>query len=209
MNKEYIYLSDKEMLVTDEKGISTKRNVEHDNMHDVLVLENELEKINKRVENLEKVIRHNEENKSGKIKDMMVLLTLNAVLGITAIDLLCMGGPLDFPISYTIAVASTIGVMDLKFNQYSKENIKIINEVKIELLKAYKLKNDLEQRLSKIKEKSKDMKSTNKVDLQKTNNVVVIQENYEDTSEELVQAFEKGYNQKVKRKTLNKIKRQS
>ena len=45
MNKEYLYLSDKEILVTDEKGHATKRNVESTDMHDVLLLENDLERI--------------------------------------------------------------------------------------------------------------------------------------------------------------------
>lgn len=43
MNKEYVYLSNEEVLVIDENGHATKRNIESDNMHDML-LENDLEK---------------------------------------------------------------------------------------------------------------------------------------------------------------------
>ena len=70
MNKEYMILSDNEVLVIDENGHAIKRKIENGNMHDVLLMENDLEKINKTIVSLEKAIHNDEEineNKDGKI----------------------------------------------------------------------------------------------------------------------------------------------
>lgn len=56
MNKEYIYLSGEELIVADERGHVEKRAVESDNMHDLLLLENDLEEVDSSIEKVNNLI---------------------------------------------------------------------------------------------------------------------------------------------------------
>jgi len=80
MNKEYIYLSDKEILVTDEKGHATKRDIESTDIHNLLLLENDLEKINKKIINEEKEIHRYEESKL-PLKEKIFLAAMPFIVG--------------------------------------------------------------------------------------------------------------------------------
>ena len=157
MNKEYIYLSNKEVLVSDEAGHLTKRDVESDNMSEMLSLENNLEDINKKIQELEEYIAGREElTKTGK----GIILTLPFIFSFvcaagfsliepnaTTFDLLtCLSAGLIGTVALDIPVALNM------------RKGKRIREGKIsELATAHKLKAKLEKMLSDVK---KNRKST-------------------------------------------------
>lgn len=105
-------------------------------------------------------------------------------------------------------------VFDMKNMLENRALRKVANGIKSELSTANQLKEELEQRLSNIKEKTNDKKKTNIVDTKKTtsklNDVVTIEEPtqfYEDSQKQLTESYEIGYKQKVKRLTLKNRKK--
>ncbi len=213
MNKEYAYLSDKELLVINENGHATKRNVESSNMHDVLLLENDLEKIDETITQLEKLIQHNEESKFS-IKGKIIFALITFILGMSIYGIACLGSPSisSYIIPVTLGTALSTAIVNIPFAvvhtnyQYNK-GIKI----KSELSTAYQLREELEQKLSNSKEKSKSSITPNIVDSKtitpKINDVVVLEEStqfLEEATKKLHESYTTGYEQKVKRKTLKK-----
>lgn len=213
MNKEYLYLSDRELLVIDENGHATKRNVESVNMHDMLLLENDLEKINKAITELEEKIHKDEEIKLTK-KEKIIAAMIPFILTMSAYGVTCLikpSTPLDI-IQTTVEFALGTAILDIAFvviviKPYSKN----INGIKSELSTAYQLSEELEQRLSNIKEKFKGSLTPNIVDLKKINSkindVVILEESTqfcEKAKKQLHESYITGYEQKVKRLTLKK-----
>ena len=45
MNKEYVYISDNEVIITDENGHTTNRSIDGEDIRNLLLLENKLEKV--------------------------------------------------------------------------------------------------------------------------------------------------------------------
>lgn len=212
MNKEYIYLSDKEILVTDEKGHATKRDIEGDNMHEVLLLENDLEQINSGISNLEKII-DNEEKSKLSIKGKIVLATIPFIIPMTCYCIAGLFNPNLFSkiILTTNAMALFAIMMDGTFIFATRHHKEHINGIKSELTKAYQLKEELEQKLSNSKDKTNDSITTNIVKLQennlKINDVIILEETtpfYEDAEKKLEEAYGAGYKSKGKRLILKK-----
>ena len=86
-----------------------------------------------------------------------------------------------------------------------------INCIKSGLLTAYQLREELEQRLSNIKEKSKDFIEQDAVNSNKNNpkinDVVILEESTqfcEEAQKQLNESYTTGYGQKVKRLKLKK-----
>ena len=80
MNKEDLYLSDKEILVTDENGHATKRDIDSKDMHEILLLENDLEIIISKIIKLEKEVDRYDEGKLS-IREKTILLLIPFVVG--------------------------------------------------------------------------------------------------------------------------------
>ena len=86
-----------------------------------------------------------------------------------------------------------------------------INGIKSELSTAYQLKEELEKKLSNIKNKSKDSITPNIIKSQKNNlqiNDVIVLEDptpyYEEAAKQLQESYMAGYNQKGKKLLLKK-----
>ena len=212
MNKEYLYLSDKEILVTDEKGHATKRDIESTDIHNLLLLENDLEKINLGISNLEEII-DNEEKSKLSIKGKIVLAAIVFIIPMTGFCIACLSNPNLF--SKMILTASSIALFEITFASvytfFSRYRKKYINGIRSELATAYQLKDELEQRLSNIKNKSKDSISTNIVKSQKNslqiNDVIVLEEStpfFEEAEKRLEESYQAGYKQKGKKLILKK-----
>lgn len=210
MNKEYLYLSDKELLVIDELGHATKRNVETTNMQDVLLLENSLEEMNERIMELEKRVDQDKESKL-TTKGKIIFAMSPFIVGVSVFAMLCLS---NFPgDSHLIAIGSTLGTCAVVVGAIDseKQHIRFMNGRKSELEKAYELREDLEQKLSKMKEKSQDSITTNLVESQNLNlpihDVIALGNSTpleEKVRQQLEEAFVKGYEQKVKKRTLKK-----
>jgi len=212
MNKEYIYLSYKEILVTDEKGHATKRDIEGDNMHEVLLLENDLEQIKSGISNLEKII-DNEEKSKLSIKGKIVLATIPFIIPMTGYCIAGLFNPNLFSnvILTTNMMALFAIIIDGTFIFATRRYKKHINGIKSELSTAYQLKDELEQKLNNLKDKSKDSITTNTVKSQennlKINDVIILEETtpfYETASKQLEESYARGYEQKGKKLILKK-----
>ena len=212
MNKEYIYLSDKVLLVIDENGHATKRNIEIDNMHDMLLLENDLEKINEIIIRYEKIIHQEEEIKLTK-KEKVILAMMPFIFGMFAYGIACLINSSLFSLIIPVTIGSAFATItiDGAFVVSARHRPKHINGIKSGLSTAYQLKEELEQRLNNIKEKSKDFTEQDIIDSKKNNSkihdVVVLKEStqfYEKAQKQLNESYATGYEQKVKKLTLKK-----
>ena len=212
MNKEYVYLSNEEVLVIDENGHATKRNIESDNMHDMLLLENDLEKINETIIRYEKII-HQEEMEEIKEKNKIILAMMPFIVGMSIYGIACLINPSVFSliIPTTIGIALGTAAIDVSFVVGARLYSNHINCIKSGLLTAYQLREELEQRLSNIKEKSKDFIEQDAVNSNKNNpkinDVVILEESTqfcEEAQKQLNESYTTGYGQKVKRLKLKK-----
>ena len=212
MNKEYVYLSNEEVLVIDENGHATKRNIESDNMHDMLLLENDLEKINETIIRYEKII-HQEEMEEIKKKNKIILAMMPFIVGMSIYGIACLINPSVFSliIPTTIGIALGTAAIDVPFVIGARHHSNHINGIKSGLSTAYQLREELEQRLSNIKEKSKDFIEQDAVNSNKNNpkinDVVILEESTqfcEEAQKKLNESYTTGYGQKVKRLALKK-----
>lgn len=204
MNKEYIYLSDKELLVIDENGHATKRNIESDNMHDMLLLENDLEKINNTIIRYEKIIHQDEEAKLTK-KRKVILAMVPFIIGMSAYGIACLINPSAFShiIPVTIGFAMGTAAIDASFILGTIHHSYHINGIKSGLSTAYQLREELEQRLRNVKVNSKDFIEQDMVDSkkknQKINDVVILEESTqfcEEAQKQLNESYTTGYEQR-------------
>ena len=119
------------------------------------------------------------------------------------------------PKLYSYIIEAIFGItfatvaIDTGFILLTKDHKKHINGIKSELSTAYQLREEINQKLSKIKKESKDLTTTNIEDSQKTktNDIVVLKDTtpfYEEMEKQLDESYTKGYKQKVKILTLNK-----
>ena len=212
MNKEYLYLSDKEILVTDENGHAVKRDIESDNMHEVLLLENDLEKINSGIIQMEEII-HNEEEVKLSIKGKIILATVPFIIPMT---FYCLAGLFDPNLFSNMILTTSVMALfaitlDGAFIFVTRHHKEHINGIKSELSTAYQLKEELENNLSNIKDKSKDSITPNIIKSQKNNlqiNDVIVLEDptpyYEEAAKQFQESYMAGYNQKGKKLLLKK-----
>ena len=206
MNKEYVYLSDKELLVIDEKGNATKRNVENNDIHHVLLIENKLEIINEKISEEEEKINKEKARMLSK-KEKAILAIIPFIFPTSAYGIACLIEP--SVISHIILAMTGIflgtAITDIAFIIDEKDNHKRMNSIKNELSTAYHMKEELEKKLIDIKEKSNDKKADSKL-----NDVIFIEEPsqfVEEVHKQLTESYEIGYKQKVKRLTLKNRKK--
>ena len=161
-------------------------------MHDLLLQENNLEKINALIIKWEKI-------------PFVVGMAIAVPLFINKPNFL-------FNVFYcTIGVAILIGGIEASMMVGTRYTTKHINGVKNELTTAYQLKEELEQKLSNIKDKSKDSITSNIVKLQnndlKTDDIIILEEITpfcEEAAKKLEDAYKVGYKQKGKKLVLKK-----
>ena len=212
MNREYIYLSDKEVIVSDETGHIEKRNINTSNIHDTMLLENALEELKKRIDELEEGKESTDREKFTFFeKAFAYTVPLLASIFVCSIASFMTGT--YFLDSYNIQIlswgcAGTI-MLDAGMIMFNIEDKKRQKNAKYFLLRnAYTQKRKIEE---KIKEDKKQINNEN-VEIP-TNNylfepdkIISLDNNpiYHEIEKELNEAYQEGYNQKTKQRILRK-----
>lgn len=213
VNKEYIYLSSEELVVTDEQGHAKKRVVESENMHDLLLLENNLEQVNNLINKIE------ETNKSEiklNPKEKFVFYTIP--FGFTGILCAIVFGASVISnnpwltTEYISMFGSAIlvsGGVDVFFALGEKRLKKVRLGREAQLSKAYEIKESIEKELSEIKEKKETLtKSKKDKTIYEQNDLIVLEASTparDEIIKQLNDSYVEGYNQsKPKRLVLTK-----
>lgn len=201
MNKEFIYLSDGTFGVTDENGHITKQEFNKDNLQQW-----DKENISEIIENITNTLN---KLKDDKIEQKSVaFLSKYMFLGqILLLIGLIIAAALIPTIANTMYIPITLpSVGAVFFRVTEKISKKKINALTSEIKKAENLIKDYEQQLDNVKTNSKELV---KEELN-VNEVVEIESGsikYQDLEEELTNAYNEGYKEKVKSLSRNNKKR--
>lgn len=204
MNKEYVYLSDTEILVTDELGNNKKRKIENKNIHEILVLENKLEEINEIIIEFEEIIKK-DDKLNLKEKETIIQLIIPFIISIASYGITFLITPslLSFQNIISIILGATINTitLDIFIIVYRNNKRKYLNEAKYMLAKANSLREKFEQQLSKLKEHSNvnNEENTNV----RTNETIFLEE-----TPSLYEEITKTEEPKVKKRILKKENKQ-
>ena len=211
MNKEYTYLSNEEILVSDEFGHTQIRKIDSTNMHDVLQLEKALEYVTKVINKFEgnmqdesvckftlseKIFAYTMPFWASVIMCAIVsFMTSTPFFDLSNIEILIIGG------AATIVFDATT----VLFNNSVKKPEKLATYALLN--SAYNHKKAIEQRLAKIKSQTKN----NQVNINnnysyKPQEVISLEDNpiYKETVAALSNAYEQGYNSSTKKRILKK-----
>lgn len=207
MNRGYAYLSDEKMLVTDESGNLTKRDVEGNNMHEVLQIENVLEDLAKYIEQVEE---KNENEPKLNLPEKTLIYTFPFWFIVLLSGLLALAGYVFAPNEYMSLLVGggflTIGNTSLII-YHNKKDKKEKLATFLKLIKAQEIKEELNQRLTEIKIQSNHNIINKKYKYSfKTNEIVSLKDNpiYDETVIKLDEAYQKGYNKDIKKRLLKK-----
>lgn len=198
MNREFMYLNDKEVAVTNEKGEITKRPAERD-MRNILVSEDKLEALDNQIDHLKGSIKIEEASVKIIDKWYKVMAGLSAFIVITAPLTLGIANGLGLIGFWAVVSAAACG-----YGVYSQRDaVKRINGYNREIKRAKSLKAEIENDLSFTKELEKDYT----VPSHKIGEVVKIDstKDFEQQDNQLHRAFRVGYKNtpKVLVKTRN------
>lgn len=206
MNKEYIYLSDNEIIVTDENGHTEKRIVECDDMHELLLLENNLENINNYINKVKDYLNANTDL---NLKKASILMFLIFPLGVVIKDFgfhlanFSIFDPVTLLVDFGFI---TIGGVSTTF-EYIKSKKQTLG-VKSQLSKAYEIKEKLEKELVHIRTKKQSVSETKKSEMAPAQKEITVLDNdaeFEKIGVELADSYRQGYNQgKVRKLTFKK-----
>lgn len=201
MNKEFIYLSDETFGLTDENGHITRQEFNKD-----ILQQWDKENISEIIENITNTLNKlNDDKKEQKSVALVskymflgqILLLIGSIIAAALIPTL----------ANTMSIPITIpSVCAVFFKVTEKISKKKINALTSEIKKAENLIKDYEQQLSNIKTNSKELA---KEELN-VNEVVEIESGsikYQDIEEELTNAYNEGYKEKVKSLSRNNKKR--
>jgi len=209
MNKEYTYLSDKELLVANEKGHMEKREVQGNDMHEVLQLENVLTEL---TQYINKVEEKNKNEIKFNLPEKAFAYTAPFLITAFACGLYAIfghGAPTDEYIGM-LSVGGFLTMISDSWNIYHKQkDKKIKSAVFLRLIKAQELKDEIEERLSEIKMQAKyDAITKNNEEKYafKPNNIVSLEDNpiYDEVVTKLDEAYQKGYSKGTKKRILKK-----
>lgn len=198
MNREFVYLNDKEVAVTDENGKITKRPAERD-MRNVLVSEDKLDDLNSHIKFLNDGIKI--EEASVKIIDKWYKVMAGLSVAIVVAAPLTLGVVNGFGLIgfWAVAAAAACG-----YGVYSQRDaVKRINGYRREIKRANSLKKEITEDLEFSRELEKDYTVPN----HKIGEVVTIDsvKDFEEQDKQLHRAFRVGYKNtpKVLVKTRN------
>lgn len=198
MNREFVYLNNKEVAVTDENGKITKREAEF-GMRDVLVSEDKIEDLDSHIKFIKDGIKI--EKKSVEIIDKWykVMAVVSALIVVSAPITLGVASGFGLIGAWAVAAAAACG-----YGVYSqRDSVKRINGYNRELKRAYLLKNEIRKDLEFSRELNKDYQVPNS----KIGEVVKIDsvKDFEEQDKQLHRAFRVGYKNtpKVLVKTKN------
>lgn len=198
MNREFVYLNNKEVAVTDENGKITKRDAEF-GMRDVLVSEDKLNDLNTNISCIKDCVKI--EKKSIEIinKWYKVMAGVTIALAITAPITLGIVNGLGLIGAWTI-----FGGAACCYGVYSqRDSVKRINGYHRELKRAFSLRNQIKSEL----EFTRDLNKNYEVPSHQIGEVVKIDaiKDFEEQDKQLHRAFKAGYKNtpKVLVKTKN------
>lgn len=202
MNKEYIYLSNKELIVTDEQGHLTKRVIESDNMHDVLMLENNLEKINTLINKIEEANKNEIKlNSKEKFIYYTIPFAFTGVLTAIVFGISVINSNPWLTVDYVSMLSSAIlvsGAVDIFFVLGEKRMKKEKLGRDAQLSKAYEIKESIEKELCEIREKKEALEKSKKYNnLYEQSDIIVLEKDTFDGDKiigQLNDSFMDGYN---------------
>lgn len=191
MNREFIYLSNEKVAVTDENGKITVRDAELD-MRDVLVNEDRIEDLNNNIRRLKESIKI--ENMSIKLmnKYYKVIALVSAVIVIGAPLTLGIVNGLGLIGAWAVAAALSCG-----YGLYSqRDSHKRINGYRKEIIRSKQIKANCEKNIELSREFNKDYNVPSTF----IGNVVTIDstKEFEKQDASLHRAFRIGYKEEPK-----------
>lgn len=207
MNKEYMYISNEEIVITSEDGKLQKRNVEASDMRQLLQTENNLESINVLIDDLESSIYEKEKTKN-------TFFSYNRALIISAYGMAITGGLMlsvaIFPLGGIPFSICTFIVTEAIFllpciRRIRKEKIQEqerINGLAKELEQAYELKESYEKEIELLKSKKNEDRKE-----QDTTQIISLEDSMTLTTEDskkLDAAYQEGYHSKPNQFVLRK-----
>lgn len=215
MNKGFVYISNEEIVVTDDNGNLITRKIDAVDMRNLLILENNIEKINGIITKVENDLEKAQEIKNSKTyKQNKKLLKLgfiiNQLLVIVLTSIFSTFNLLNATITIFGGTINNFILNGMAFSilsSYEKANIKTINGLETELKKLNQLKEEYESKLEKTKTMIKDETLALKVqeELIASKQMISLEEHMElpvEIIEEINDAYDLGYNSQVK--TLKK-----
>lgn len=197
MNKGFMYTSDKEIVVTDENGKINTREITGIDTKNILILENNLENINERINIVEEKLKT-----AKKVKDNSSVLKKMVRKGFIITEIIASLIPFINKVNILINIICNFIFVLISYGMFlwitlklEKDNIKKINGLENQLKKLNQLKEEYESRL----EKTKTMIEKEKIQIGK----VVSLEEYmnlpKEITEEINFAFELGYNEPIRK----------
>lgn len=199
MNKEYMYISNEEIVITSEDGKLQKRNVEASDMRQLLQTENNLESINVLINDLEESIYENENTFSSYSLELGMTISGGLMLSVAMFPF----GGIPFSIG-TFVVTEAIFLLPC-IRRIRKEKIQKqerINGLAKELEQAYELKESYEKEIELLKaKKNEDRKEQN------TTQIISLEDSMtltKEDSQKLDTAYQEGYHSKPKQLVLRK-----
>lgn len=186
MNREFIYLNDKEIAVTDENGKITKRPAERD-MRNILVSEDKLEDLDSHIKFLNDGIKIEEASVKLIDKWYKIMAGISAVIVITAPFTLGIANGFGLIGFWAVVSAAACG-----YGVYSQRDaVKRINGYRREIKRANSLKKEITEDLEFTRELEKDYT----VPSHKVGEVVTIDssKDFEQQDNQLHRAFRVGY----------------
>jgi len=215
MNKGFVYISNEEIVVTDDNGNLITRKIDAVDMRNLLILENNIEKINGIITKVENDLEKAQEIKNSKTyKQNKKLLKLgfiiNQLLVIVLTSIFSTFNLLNATITIFGGTINNFILNGMAFSilsSYEKANIKTINGLETELKKLNQLKEEYESKLERTKTMIKDKTLALKVqeELIASKQMISLEEHMElpvEIIEEINDAYDLGYNSQVK--TLKK-----
>ncbi len=197
MNKEYKYLSNKEILVLDDKKRLTKRNIENidiNNIENILLIENKLELINSIITNYKSKLNKEEKIKFNEYKKEL-FLCITIIISLTVVLFYTLNKYIILKyLGIIIGIGKTIDYLSTYISEVKLYN-NYIKEIENKLETAYTIKNNYEQELINLKSNNKTSKNNNI----KINETIKLEENNEYIYETYIKSNNKGLKKVLKK----------
>ena len=203
MNKEYMYLSDRSLLVTDENGMQ-KRECYSNQMHEILLSENKVELADKALTKLE------DELAAEKLVISLMKALHIATFGLIVIAALLMFILSGFSLSnlFTLGMCSgTVLIVNLPAIFSRKSAKKKIKKLQNKIKRAQEIKEDYEKEAEMLNEKSTDYSEISEqinevISLEEENDII-----YGQIEEKISKVPDEEIEEKNKRFFLGKTKK--
>lgn len=206
MNKEYAYLSNEEIIVTNEKGKMSKKKIESKDIEKELILENYIEKIDKIIDCIQFNLKSEQKNyPKTKIKKVLYnLLFFVPPIILTFAFMSIVNSSLIHPLLLYCLSSAVFALMMPEYSPiYIRKTKKRIDALQKELEKSEELKKKYENELIKLKSKVYQEEKEQDKSITQLGEIISL-ENYMDIPDEIYdeinEAYDQGYGKKLKLK---------